>query len=174
MDLLQSCAVLTAKARELQLIPDKVPRDHKPLLACFNYQLFFEKDVHMERWDQEKVRMAHKKGWGREQFLRNLEELSLQNRSAWGSSCLHHTPDEAWEGFVQDMQTAAKQFKKGEAQKAPARVQDWETSEGTYLLSRDGCAWRVGTWPTSESGSNWCRRSSTGTGEQHGGGGKLT
>ena len=77
-DILVPCRTLLTKGRELQLIPDSSPRDHRPLMATFDYQLLCQNGASSgsDGWEWEKIRWAARSVGGRRQFVEKVEELS--------------------------------------------------------------------------------------------------
>ena len=143
-DIIVSSRTLPTKGRELQLIPDSSPRDHRPLIATFDYQLSCQKGASSgsKGWDWEKIRWAARSVGGRRQFVEEVEELSRIRESELGFFPTDNTPDTAWHELMHDAQKAASVFRKGRVEEpnwvTAARERRGQLLDRRLQLRREG------------------------------------
>eukprot|EP00972_Heterocapsa_arctica_P049113 7230843-Heterocapsa_arctica.AAC.1 len=92
-------------------MPANGPRDHRPLLAVFNYILNPQVTaVAGKSWDWEKIRKAMRTDKHRGELPNKLEEVSERRSEEWFHYPADRTPDVAWQTLIEDVQEAGKQF----------------------------------------------------------------
>ncbi len=74
--------------------PDSTPRDHRTIMAAFQYELHHHVDEQQEkRWDPEKVRSLRTAGDDRQEFLADLEEAAKRSSNKWSRINTAHVTD---------------------------------------------------------------------------------
>eukprot|EP00959_Pyramimonas_sp_CCMP1952_P248528 5194937-Pyramimonas_sp.AAC.1 len=96
------CKVSYYHGRRLQLIPDRRPRDHLPLLLVLDYILEMRDgasnsaEKKLMTWDLQMLSEALQTGKGRDSFLLQLEDLFTQHENEFISLREDRRVDEHW------------------------------------------------------------------------------
>jgi hypothetical protein len=132
-----ACVLYRSGAR-LQLIDDRLPRDHFPVLIRFEVAATFVKRHHdngAAKWDFDKISKAFRTGNGIKQFV---ESLNAKWSSLEHTDIDHQDMTKEWEAIVADISQAAKPLfeKKNKPYHTPEYLEMANTRDKLLMIQR--------------------------------------